>query len=190
MMNFDEDIRSCVKVLRDGGVILYPTDTIWGLGCDASSESAVERIFKIKERQESKSLIILVNSNTMLERYIREMPDAAAQIIEVTDTPVTIIYPACRNLAPAVIADDGSAGIRITNDDFCSELITRFRKPVVSTSANKSGVTSPSFFDEISEEIISSADYVVRYRQEDRQKRTPSPVIKVEINGEIKIIRK
>jgi len=189
-MSFDEDLRNCVKVLREGGVILYPTDTIWGLGCDATNQAAVEKIYRIKERHESKSLIVLVNSDTMLERYVREVPYAAAQIIEVSDSPVTIIYPACRNLAPAVIADDGSAGIRITNDDFCSELITRFRKPVVSTSANKSGVTSPSFFDEISEEIISSADYVVRYRQEDRQKRSASPVIKVEINGVIKIIRK
>jgi L-threonylcarbamoyladenylate synthase len=189
-MSFDEDLRNCVKVLREGGVILYPTDTIWGLGCDATSQAAVEKIYRLKERHESKSLIVLVNSATMLERYVREIPEAAAQIIDVSDSPVTIIYPACRNLAPAVIADDGSAGIRITNDDFCSELITRFRKPVVSTSANKSGVISPSFFDEISEEIISSADYVVRYRQDDRQKRTASPVIKVEINGVIKIIRK
>jgi len=189
-MNSDEDIRNCVKVLREGGVILYPTDTIWGLGCDATNQAAVEKIYRIKERQESKSLIILVNSDTMLERYVREMPYAAAQMIDVTDTPLTIIYPACRNLAYAVMAEDGSAGIRITDDDFCSELITRFRKPVVSTSANKSGAATPSFFDEISEEIISSADYVVRYRQEDRQKRKASPVIKVEINGVIKIIRK
>jgi L-threonylcarbamoyladenylate synthase len=189
-MNFDEDIRQCIKVLREGGVILYPTDTIWGLGCDATNQAAVEKIYMIKERHESKSLIILVNCDTMLERYIREMPSAAAQILEVTDTPVTIIYPFCRNLAPAVIAEDGSAGIRIPDDDFCSELITRFRKPVVSTSANKSGTSTPSFFDEISEDIISSADYVVRYRQEDRQKRSASPVIKVEVNGVIKIIRK
>jgi L-threonylcarbamoyladenylate synthase len=189
-MSFDEDLRNCVRVLREGGVILYPTDTIWGLGCDATNQAAVEKIYRIKERHESKSLIVLVNSDTMLERYVREIPSAAAQIIEVSDSPVTIIYPACRNLAPAVTAEDGSAGIRITNDDFCSELITRFRKPIVSTSANKSGVISPSFFDEISEEIISSADYVVRYRQEDRQKRSASPVIKVEINGVIKIIRK
>jgi L-threonylcarbamoyladenylate synthase len=189
-MNFEEDLKNCVKVLREGGIILYPTDTIWGLGCDATNQAAVEKIYRIKERHESKSLIVLVNSDTMLERYVREMPYAAAQIIEVSDTPVTIIYPACRNLAPAVLAEDGSAGIRITNDNFCSELITRFRKPVVSTSANKSGLSSPSFFDEISEEIISLADYVVRYRQEDRQKRSASPVIKVEINGVIKIIRK
>lgn len=189
-MNFEEDLRHSVKVLREGGIILYPTDTIWGLGCDATNQAATEKIFRIKERQESKSLIILVNSYSMLERYIREMPSAAAQIIAVSDTPVTIIYPGCRNLAPAVIAEDGSAGIRITDDDFCSELITRFRKPVVSTSANKSGVSTPSYFSEISEEIISSVDYVVKFRQEDRQKRVASPVIKVEINGVIKIIRK
>lgn len=189
-MNFDEDLKNSVKVLREGGIILYPTDTIWGLGCDATNQAAVERIFRIKERNESKSLIILVNSDTMIERYVREVPPAAAQIIAVSDTPVTIIYPGCRNLAPAVIAEDGSAGIRITNDEFCSELIFRYRKPLVSTSANKSGDLSPACFSEITEAIISSADYVVRFRQEDRQKRQASPVIKVELNGVINIIRK
>lgn len=188
--DFEEDVRNCVKVLREGGIILYPTDTIWGLGCDATNQPAVEKIFGIKERHESKSLIILVNSTTMLERYIREIPDAALQITEVSDQPITIIYPGCKNLAPSVIAEDGSAGIRITVDDFCTEMITRFRKPVVSTSANKSGTTTPAFFDEITEEIISAADYVVKYRQQDRQKRQASPVIKVELNGVVRIIRK
>jgi L-threonylcarbamoyladenylate synthase len=187
---FEADIRNCVKILRNGGVILYPTDTIWGLGCDATNQSAVEKIFRIKERHESKSLIILVNSNMMLERYIREIPTAASQIIEVSDKPLTIIYPGCKNVAPAVIAEDGSAGIRITEDEFCSELITRFRKPVVSTSANKSGSPTPAIFSEITGEIISSADYVVKFRQHDLEKRQASPVIKVELNGIIKIIRK
>jgi L-threonylcarbamoyladenylate synthase len=190
MMDFNEDLNKSVKVLREGGVILYPTDTIWGLGCDATNQQAVERIFRIKDRHESKSLIVLVNGQPMLERYVREIPAAAAQIIEVADTPITIVYPGCKNLAPSVIAEDGSAGIRITDDDFCSELITRFRKPVVSTSANKSGDAAPACFDDISEEIISSVDYVVGYRKEDRQKRKASPVIKIELNGEIKIIRK
>jgi L-threonylcarbamoyladenylate synthase len=190
MTDFEEDIRNCVKILREGGIILYPTDTIWGLGCDATNQSAVEKIFSIKERHESKSLIILVNSTNMLERYVREIPDAASQITAVSDQPITIIYPGCKNLAPSVIAEDSSAGIRITGDDFCAELITRFRKPLVSTSANKSGSSTPAFFGEITEEIITAADYVVKYRQQDRQKLQASPVIKVEINGTVRIIRK
>jgi L-threonylcarbamoyladenylate synthase len=189
-MIFDEDIRECVKVLREGGVILYPTDTIWGLGCDATSQAAVRKIFGIKSRNESKSLIILVNSYTMLERYVSDIPDAAAQIIEASDTPVTIIYPGCRNLAPAVSAEDGSVGIRITDDPFCSELISRFRKPVISTSANISGEKAPLNFGEVSEEILSKVDYVVKFRQDDRQEHRASPVIKVDLNGVIKIIRK
>ena len=126
----------------------------------------------------------------MLERYVREIPVIAFEIIRLTDKPVTIIYPSCKNLAPGIASEDGSAGIRITADSFCSKLIDRFRKPIVSTSANSSGDPSPSCFNEIASGIIDSADYVVHHRREDRQKQKPSPVIKVEINGEIKIIRK
>jgi L-threonylcarbamoyladenylate synthase len=148
-MDFEEDLRSALKVLKEGGVILYPTDTVWGLGCDATNNIAVEKIFSIKKRAESKSLIILVDSESMLERYVKEIPEAADQIIEVSDTPVTIIYPEGKNLAEGVCSEDGSVGIRICNDEFCNELISRFRKPVVSTSANISGKPTPSFFDEI-----------------------------------------
>jgi L-threonylcarbamoyladenylate synthase len=188
-MKFEEDIRNCLKVLKEGGVILYPTDTIWGLGCDATNIAAVNRIFEIKSRNESKSLIVLVNSEAMLERYVRDLPSMALEITRLSERPVTIIYPSCKNLAPGIAADDGSAGIRITDDPFCSELIGRFRKPIVSTSANISGESPPASFIDISPSISVSADYTVFYRRNDRQKRRASPVIKVEINGEIKIIR-
>jgi len=185
-----EDIKSALNTLREGGVILYPTDTIWGLGCDATNQDAVEKIYKIKKRRESKSLIILVNGFTMLERYVRNIPEVAGEILDVSDKPLTIIYPEGKNLAPGVCNEDGSVGIRICSDDFCNELITRFRKPVISTSANYSEAPSPSHFSEIEDEIIRSADYVVKYRQTDTNKNTPSSIIKVDDNGVIKIIRK
>lgn len=187
--DYTDDITRALNILREEGVIIYPTDTIWGLGCDATSPTAVEKIFSIKQRTGGKSLIILVNGLTMLERYVRSIPDIAANLIEVTDKPLTIIYPAGRNLAPGVCSEDGSVGIRISDDGFCRELIGRFRKPLVSTSANISDMPAPSVFGEIDERIIKSADYVVRYRQDDTIKKTPSPVIRVSDDGVIKIIR-
>jgi L-threonylcarbamoyladenylate synthase len=189
-MSFEEDIKNALKTLREGGIILYPTDTVWGLGCDATNSGAVEKIFRIKSRSDSKSLIILVDSHGMAERYVKDIPAIALELIEVSDKPLTIVYPQARNLAASVAADDGSVGIRVCMDEFCNELIGRFRKPIVSTSANISGDTSPSFFDEIQQKIIEAADYIVEYKREDRQKRQPSPVIKIEHNGVIKIIRK
>ena len=189
-MEYNEDITQALKILREGGVILYHTDTIWGLGCDPSNDEAVRRIFRIKSRTDSKSLIILVNNETMLERYVREVPEAAMELISVSDQPITIIYPGAKNLAPSVVADDGSVGIRICMDDFCRNLIERFRKPIVSTSANITGQPAPSNFAEIRKEIISSVDYTVMHKRDDRQKKVPSPVIKIEVNGVIKIIRK
>jgi L-threonylcarbamoyladenylate synthase len=188
-IGFAEDLKQALNVLIKGGIILYPTDTIWGLGCDATNQDAVAKIYKIKKRRESKSLIILVNGFTMLERYVRNIPDAAAAILDVTDKPMTIIYPEGKNLAPGVCEEDGSVGIRICDDDFCNELITRFRKPIISTSANYSDTPSPSNFSEIEDEILRSADYVVRYRQTDINKKTPSSIIKIDDNGVIKIIR-
>jgi L-threonylcarbamoyladenylate synthase len=187
---FSEDIKNCLTVLRSGGVILYPTDTIWGLGCDATSDQAVQRIFNLKGREEGKSLLVLVNGIGMLERYVREIPGTAGELISISDSPLTIIYPGGRNLAEGVCATDGSAGIRICNEEFCNELITLFRKPIVSTSANLSGNKAPAFFGEIDKEIIEKADYVVRYRQKDRQKNASSPIIRVEADGSFKIIRK
>lgn len=189
MKVFDQDIRSSLDILRKGGVILYPTDTIWGIGCDATNSSAVEKIFRIKSRDEEKSLIILVNGEAMLERYVREVPQTASAIISVSDKPVTIIYPEGKNLAQGICASDGSAGIRISTDDFSNELISQFRKPIVSTSANYSGKPAPEFFGDIDPEIIRSVDYVVKFRQDDRQKHSPSPVIKIDKNGVLKILR-
>jgi L-threonylcarbamoyladenylate synthase len=188
-MNFEVDIRISIKTLRDGGVILYPTDTIWGLGCDPTNSAAVEKIFRIKTRTESKSLIILVNGIAMVERYVKAVPQAAIEIMSVSDSPLTIIYPEGKFLAAGICSEDGSVGIRICNEPFCNELITRFRKPIVSTSANISGKIAPADFSEIEETIISSVDYTVKYRQNDRRKSSASPVIGIDKNGVLKILR-
>jgi L-threonylcarbamoyladenylate synthase len=188
-MIFDEDINNSLITLRKGGIILYPTDTIWGLGCDPTNSLALEKIFKIKSRSENKSLLILVDGEQMLDRFVRDIPEIAFELTSVSDSPLTIIYPFGKNLAQGVCNADGSVGIRICNDDFCRELIRRFRKPIISTSANFSGKPSPGNFSEIEKTIIDAVDYVVNYRQDDRQKYAPSPVIKLEQNGTIKIIR-
>jgi L-threonylcarbamoyladenylate synthase len=189
-MTLTDDIKNCLRVLIDGGVILYPTDTVWGLGCDPASGEAVERIFSIKKRHENKSLILLADSISMVRRYVKEIPDAAMQIIDATDKPITIVYPGAMNLAEGIASEDGSVGIRITFDDFCARLIGEFRKPLVSTSANRSGEKTPTCFCEISDDIIKSVDYVVEHRQNDRQKHKVSPVIKIDINGVLSILRK
>jgi L-threonylcarbamoyladenylate synthase len=188
-MIFDEDIRDSLIALKNGGTILYPTDTIWGLGCDATNAAAVDRIFKIKSRSESKSLLVLVNGEQMLERYVKDIPEIVYELTGVSDSPLTIIYPSGKNLAPGICNTDGSVGIRICHDEFCRELINRFRKPLVSTSANYSGKPAPENFDDIEKSVIEAVDFVVKYRQNDRRKYSSSPVIKVELNGIIKIIR-
>lgn len=190
-MTFEEDIKESLSVLRNGGIILYPTDTIWGLGCDPSNESAVNKLFALKEREESKSLILLADGIAMIERYVREVPEIAYELAEVSDSPLTIIYPEGKNLAPGVTnKEDGSIGIRICREKFCNELIKRFRKPLVSTSANFSSKPSPGNFDEIDPDLLNKTDFVVSYRRDDRAKYSPSPVIKVFKDGTIKIIRK
>ena len=186
---FEEDLRECLSVLKNGGVILYPTDTIWGLGCDATNRAAVEKIFSIKSRDETKSLLILVDSESMLGGYVKEIPEIAYELTEVSDKPMTIIYPSGKNLSPGVCSEDGSVGIRICSDEFCCELIKRFRKPIVSTSANISGKPSPSVFSEIEKTVIDSVDYAVMHRRNDRGSSNASSVIKIELNGTIKIIR-
>jgi L-threonylcarbamoyladenylate synthase len=188
-MIFQEDIKKCLNTLRQGGVILYPTDTVWGLGCDPTNEPAVNRIFDLKSRDEHKSLIILADGLAMIERYVAEIPEIVPELTGVSDNPLTIIYPMGKNLAKGVCSNDGSIAIRICHDDFCSELINRFRKPIVSTSANPSGTRTPANFSEIDKVITEKADYVVRYRQDDRQINSVSPVIKVNADGSIKIIR-
>ena len=186
---YGDDIMNALRVLRAGGVILYPTDTIWGLGCDATNALAVRKIFDIKQRDDSKSLIILVNSVSMLERYVVNSPEVALQMAELSQKPLTIVYDRGRSLAEGVASADGSVGVRICNDPFCDELITSFRKPIVSTSANISGTDAPALFDEISEEVINAADYVCLYRQYDRSRSLASSVIRVSGNGAVKILR-
>ncbi len=184
-----EDLKQALQVLRNGGVILYPTDTVWGLGCDATKADAVKRIFEIKQREDIKSMLVLMENQNMLNSYVREVPEVAWQLIEVADKPLTIIYPGAKNLAANLIAPDGSIGIRITTETFTEHLIQQFRRPVVSTSANISGKQSPQNFDEIDDKIKSAVDYVVLYRQEDTRKTAPSSIIKLGIGGEIQIIR-
>lgn len=185
-----EDIKESLAVLRKGGTFIYPTDTIWGLGCDATSQQAVNSIFRIKSRAETKSLIILANGINMVERYVTDIPEIVYELTDVSDSPLTIIYPKGKNLADGVCSQDGSIAIRICNDEFCNELITQFRKPIVSTSANYSGKPSPSNFSEIEESILGSVDYVVKYRQDDRSKKSASPVIRINSDGTFVILRK
>jgi len=186
---FGDDIRNALKTLRAGGVILYPTDTVWGLGCDATNSEAVKKIYSIKQRAANKSLIILVNSPSMLTRYVDNPPEVALQLAELTESPLTIVYDRGRSLAEGVASADGSVGVRICADPFCDELITAMRKPLVSTSANISGSDAPAIFDEISEELKRSVDYVCLWRQDDQSRAKASSVIKVSGNGVVKILR-
>lgn len=188
--DYSDDIRHALKVLRDGGIILYPTDTIWGLGCDATSAKAVKRIIEIKNRIEGKGLIILVSSVAMLTRYVDNPPEVALQMSELSDSPLTIVYDRGRGLAEGVAAEDGSVAVRVCADPFCDELITAFRKPLVSTSANAGGRPAPAFFDEISDEIRDAVDYACLWRQDERSRSKASSVIKVSGNGVIRILRK
>lgn len=186
---FDKDISNALATLNAGGVILYPTDTIWGLGCDSCNAEAVDRIFKIKQRSDSKSMLCLVDCIGRIPGFVDDVPEQAWELAELAETPLTIIYPGAKNLAPNLIAEDGSVGIRITREDFSRELCARFRRPLVSTSANISGSPSPACFADIPESLISQVDYVVEYRREEKEKRTASSIIKFEKNGTFAIIR-
>ena len=189
MQTMKEHIDSAIKVLKEGGVILYPTDTIWGLGCDATNEAAVEKIFKIKQRSDSKSLITLVADLDMVGRYVKEIPEIALQLVEVNDKPMTIIYPGAMGLAKNVVAEDGTAGIRIPEHEFCHQLIYKFRRAIVSTSANISGTPAPTTFEEIPQEIKDAVDYIVPKEFEGNCTRCASQIIKVGLGSEIEIIR-
>lgn len=184
-----EEIQAAVDILKDGGIILYPTDTVWGIGCDATNEEAVAKIFELKKRSDTKSLITLVSDADMLGRYVKVIPEAAINLIEVNDKPMTIIYPGAMNLAPNVIAADGSVGIRIPMSDFCRELVRRFRKPIVSTSANISGEPAPAFYEEIPIGIIEAVDWVADPYLEEGATGKASQIIKVGLRGEIEVIR-
>ncbi len=184
-------INKAIEVLKSGGVILYPTDTIWGIGCDATNPEAVKKVFAIKKREESKSLVTLVSDLDMLARYVKDIPDAALDLIEVNDTPMTIIYPQAIGLAENVIAEDGSVGIRIPMNEFCRQLCFRLRKPIVSTSANISGENPPKGFKDISQQIKDAVDYTVHPSMEEKNStHKASQIIKIGLKGEIQIIRK
>lgn len=184
-----EDIRKACEVLQKGGVILYPTDTIWGIGCDATNAEAVKRVYEIKKRADSKAMLVLVDNAVKVDFYVNEPPEVAFDLIECATKPMTIIYDDARNLAPNLLAEDGSVGIRVTAEEFSKQLCFRFRKAIVSTSANVSGEPSPATFSDISEEIKQAVDYIVQSRQTETGAPKPSSIIKLGKGGQIKIIR-
>lgn len=184
------EARNTVEALRKGDTILYPTDTIWGIGCDATNKEAVDKVYKLKKREPSRSMLILVSDIFMAERYLNELPDIAVQLFECTDKPLTLILDNARNLADNLIADNGSIGIRIPEDDFCQELLSQFRKPIVSTSANFSRQNSARCFDEINPDLVTKIDYTVDWRQDEGPSSKASSIIKVSASGEITILRK
>ena len=185
----DSSVAAALEVLKRGGVILYPTDTVWGIGCDATNEAAVARVFEIKRRSEAKSLVLLACDLDMVAKHVRTIPSIAIDLVEVNDAPMTIIYPGAQYLAPNVIAEDGSVGIRIPLNEFCVQLVRRLRHPLVSTSANISGEQTPSCFAEISPEIVSAVDYAVPAALERDSTGRASQIIKVGLRGEVEIIR-
>lgn len=193
-MTREEDIRLAVETMRKGGTILYPTDTVWGIGCDATNPEAVKRVYDIKQRDDSKALICLVDSDARLQRYIRNVPDVAWQLIdslkEAESKPTTLILDGAINLAENLIAEDGSIGIRITNEPFSKELCYRFQKAIVSTSANISGEPAAQNYCDIDPRILEAVDYVCWSRRQEHKPHTPSSIIKLKANGEVTIIRK
>lgn len=184
------DVNQALEVLKSGGLILYPTDTIWGIGCDATNPEAVEKVFQLKGRAKEKSLIVLLHNENQLASYVTEIPEVAYQLIEYAEKPLTIVYSGAKNLAANVIAEDGSIGIRVVNHSFCQQLLQRFRKPLVSTSANLSGDPSPKCFDDISEEIKNQVDYIVQFDQHVKSDGKSSSVMKLDPSGKFEFIRK
>lgn len=187
---FREEVNKVLEILKNGGVILYPTDTVWGLGCDATNEEAVVKVNAIKGRAADKSLIVLLENDNKLQSYVTEIPDVAYELIEYAENPLTIVFSGAKNLAKSVINSDGTVGIRVVKHDFCEQLIQRFRKPIVSTSANISGQPTPKFFDDISDEIKDAVDYIVDLERENRTAKKPSTIIKLGPSGQFEFIRK
>ena len=185
----EEDIQKAVKVLKAGGTILYPTDTIWGIGCDATNNRAIQKIYKIKERSKKSSFIILLEKKSKITDYVEKVPDILWDLLKSIDTPITVIYPKAKNLTKNVIAPDGSIGIRVVKDEFCRRMISKFNKPVVSTSANFSGEPSPLVFKDISEEIKNKVDYIVKSNRNKLNKIKASTIIRIKPNGEFEVLR-
>ncbi len=185
----DADIIQCLKVLSAGGLILYPTDTVWGIGCDATNEEAVSRVYQLKQRNDSKALIVLIDSADHLDHYVVDVPAIARELIDVAVKPLTIIYEGAYNLASNLLGAEDSVGIRIPNDEFCHRLCERFGKPIVSTSANVSGRPTAKTFAEIDDAIVGGVDHVVEYRRGDNTPHQPSNIILLSRDGTFKIIR-
>jgi len=185
----DSEVKLACEVVLSGGIILYPTDTIWGIGCDATNMEAIQHIYEIKQRDDSKNMLVLVNGISMLKQYLKEMPSQALELIAKAEKPISIIYPGACNLAGNLVAEDGSVGIRITSDPFCLKLIESTGLPIVSTSANLSGDPSPSLFNEISTQIRQQVDHVVNWRQNETEPSSPSAIVKLDIDGGMSILR-
>ncbi len=185
----EEDIKKCLEVLKQGGVILYPTDTIWGIGCDATNEAAVKKVYEIKKRADNKAMLVLLDSVAHLDHYVVDVPEMAYELLDVAVKPLTIIYDGAYNIAKNLLGEDDSVGIRVSHEKFSQTLCARFQRPIVSTSANISGKAAPKIFKEIEDEIKSGVDYVVKYRQDDTNGQTSSNIIKLSSDGTFKIIR-
>ena len=182
------EINNALQILKHGGLIIYPTDTVWGIGCDANNPKAVKKVYKLKQREDSKALICLVADDRMLKKYVKTVPSVAFDILDVSDTPITIIYDDAQNLANNLIAEDGTIAIRIPDDDFCFQLLRKFNGAIVSTSANISGQPTPKSFKEIAPEVLKGVDYVVNLHREKICSK-PSSIIKLSNNGIVKVIR-
>lgn len=185
----EADLKEALRVMKEGGIILYPTDTVWGIGCDARNEDAVRRIYELKKREDSKSMLVLVGSEGMLQRTVKSVPEIAWQLIDVAVNPMTIIYDNPTGVAKNLLADDGSLGIRITSEKFSRTLCERMRGPIVSTSANVSGKPTPMTFSEISSEIRNGVDYICNFRQKEKASSKPSNIIKITQENVVKVIR-
>lgn len=183
------DIKAAVEVLKSGGLILYPTDTIWGIGCDATNPEAVAKIYKLKQREDTKSMLVLIENPNLLNIYLEQVPEIAWDLIDVTDKPLTIIYPKAKNLAKNLVDADGKIGIRVVKHTFCERLLQAFRKPIVSTSANISGQPSPKCFNQIDKEIVNGVELVVPQIYQESKNPVPSGIIQLGLRGEVKIIR-
>jgi L-threonylcarbamoyladenylate synthase len=185
-----DEVAKALKVVQEGGIILYPTDTIWGIGCDATNTEAIKKLYKLKQRDETKSMIILLDSDNKLESYISEVPSIAYDLIEFAENPLTLIMPGAKNISPALISSDGSVGVRIVRHPFCQQIIQRLRKPLVSTSANISGQPSPQYFGQIDQEIIDGVDYIVDLEQHDTELKKPSTIMRLQPDGRFEFIRR
>ena len=185
-----DEVANAFKVLQEGGIILYPTDTIWGKGCDATNTEAIQKIYRLKQRDEAKSMIILLDTENKLESYVQEVNPLAYDLIEYAENPLTLVMPGAKNISAALIAGDGSVGIRVTSHQFCQQVIQRLRRPLVSTSANISGEPSPQYFGQISDDIISGVDYVVDLEQHSTEIKKPSTIMRLDPSGKFEFLRR